>query len=150
MILMLSSAPSSQTSRHSGSAGTDSGTPSPMAHEGRHGAATNGVTRIGRFARVAEALAGEYGFSRANGGGKDRGERSLLIDHKAFASSSVARHFVVRLPTERIDMLVRAGAGRSLRAGGREAPDWLVVHGDSFERWLELAREAMRFVRTLD
>ncbi len=116
--------------------------------EARQGRVVTAATRIGRFAQVAQALTAEYGFSRGNG--KNPGHQTLLIDDKVFAWSSVAWYFVVRLPTERVDALVSAGTGRMLTAGGQQTPDWLVVHGESFEEWLELAREAMRFVRRLD
>ena len=109
-----------------------------------------GATRIGRFAQVAQTFTSEYGFSRLKGRGKDPGQWALLIDDKVFAWSSVASYFVVRLPTERVQTLVSAGAGRTLAAGGRQTPDWLVVHGESFDQWLQLAHEAMRFVRRLD
>ena len=87
-----------------------------------------GATRIGRFAQVAQTFTSEYGFSRLNSRGKYLGQSALLIDDRVFAWSSVVRYVVVRLPTERVDALVSAGAGRALAAGGRQTPDWLVVH----------------------
>ncbi len=125
-------------------------TSSGTNEQGREATVTKGLTRLGRFAQVAQALNNEYGVSRATPGGKTLGHWALLVDDKIFARSSVAGHFVVRLPKERVDSLVSAGLGRRLAYGSCYMKEWLAVHGQSAEEWVELARESLRFVRRLD
>lgn len=101
--------------------------------------------------RVAEALAQEYGVARGKTSSRTFGSWSLLVDGKLFARTSAGGQFAVRLPRDRVDQLVRAGAGHQLEAHrGRPMKEWLAVHSDSAEEWLALAREALGFVRSLD
>ena len=57
-------------------------------------------------------------------------------------------NLVVKLPRQRVDELVEAGAGERFdpRRDGRLMKEWLVVEPGSQEEWLPLATEAMRFV----
>ncbi len=109
-----------------------------------------GGTRLGRFAQVAQAVNNDYGVSRGKPRSKTFGRWALLVDDKIFALSSVSGHFIVRLPKERVQALVAASAGRRAARNGLETDEWLAVQGQSAEDWIALAREALRFVRTLD
>jgi hypothetical protein len=109
-----------------------------------------GGTRLGRFAQVAQTLTNEYGVSRGQPSNKTFGCWALLVDGKLFALSSVGSHFTVRLPKRRLDELVAIGAGRKAALTDLQMEEWLVVHCQSAEGWIAVAREALRFVRTLD
>lgn len=53
---------------------------------------------------------------------------------------------VVKLPEDRVDALVAAGAGEPYDPGhGRRMKEWIALRGDT-RRWLALAREAHAFV----
>jgi hypothetical protein len=55
--------------------------------------------------------------------------------------------FVVKLPRQRIDILVAAGQGERFDPGhGRLMKEWLTLAPSSDEEWLSLAREAREFV----
>lgn len=101
-----------------------------------------------RFTQVAEALGNEYGVERGRPG-RTHGPLNLLVDGKVFARISPGHDFVVRLPQERIKALVAADAGRRLSDRGSATREWLVVRGESVDEWTELAREALRFVRSI-
>jgi hypothetical protein len=70
----------------------------------------------------------------------------LKVDGKIFAML-VRGELVVKLPRERVDALVGSGRGHRFdpRGDGRLMKEWLVVEGPE-PPWLELAREAYRFV----
>jgi TfoX/Sxy family transcriptional regulator of competence genes len=93
------------------------------------------------FIRVRDAFAGDprvtYGTMMASPG--------LKVDRKIFAMLSRGR-FVAKLPRPRVDALVAAGAGERFDPGsGRLMKEWIVITSPD-EDWLELAREAYRFV----
>ena len=55
--------------------------------------------------------------------------------------------FVVKLPKERVDELVASGQGEYYDPGhGRLMKEWVVVTSGK-KAWVELAKEAHRFVR---
>ena len=55
--------------------------------------------------------------------------------------------FVVKLRRDRVKSLVTAGNGEPFDAGrGRVMQEWVVLSHTSSIDWLEVAREAMRFV----
>ncbi len=104
---------------------------------------------LDRFTQLADALGEANGVLQVKPG-KSFGQTALQVNNKIFARISLAGDYVVKLPEDRVDTLVRAGAGRRFdahRAG--PSPEWMVVFSESGHEWLELAREALRFVRSL-
>jgi hypothetical protein len=96
-----------------------------------------------RFAEVVKAFARDRAVRRAEG--KGFGSGSLQVNGKIFAMISSKGRFVVKLPKERVDELVASGEGERFGSGGRVMREWAEV-GDAGP-WVELAREAHRFVR---
>ena len=96
------------------------------------------------FERIVRAFARDGDVTR---GGKGFGATGLKVDGKLFAFVSSKGQFVAKLPRERVDALVRAGAGEYFDPGhGRRMKDWLALAGSESE-WLGLAKEAKQFVR---
>jgi TfoX/Sxy family transcriptional regulator of competence genes len=95
-----------------------------------------------RFARVMAAFSGD----RRVTSGKMMSSLGLKVDEKIFAMH-VRGKFVAKLPKERVDELVEAGLGSAFdpRRDGRVMKEWIELRGDK-PPWLELAREAHRFV----
>jgi hypothetical protein len=55
--------------------------------------------------------------------------------------------FVAKLPKDRVDGLVRAGKGQYFDPGhGRLMKEWVALDSDTGS-WVDLAREAHRFVK---
>jgi hypothetical protein len=74
------------------------------------------------------------------------GASALKVEARIFAFLSSREEFVVKLPRQRVDALVAAGAGKRWDAGkGRPMKEWLVVSPGSEKLWLPLAREAREF-----
>jgi TfoX/Sxy family transcriptional regulator of competence genes len=71
----------------------------------------------------------------------------LSVDGKIFAMLVKGR-FVAKLPRDRVDDIVAAGFGMPFDPGhGRLMKEWVSVDAKG-PPWLELAREAYRFVKT--
>ena len=104
-----------------------------------------------RFAEVVKALSKEPGVSFGQPGAKKTfGHLALKVNDKIFAMVSSKGDFVVKLPKARVDALEAAGAGKRFEAGkGSPMKEWLKVHASTGWSWLELAREALGFVRTV-
>jgi TfoX/Sxy family transcriptional regulator of competence genes len=78
---------------------------------------------------------------------KGFGERALWIDGRIFVMLAQGR-LVVKLPRQRVDALVAAGAGQRFDPGhGRLMKEWLSLEPGEEERWLPLALEALEFGR---
>jgi hypothetical protein len=98
-----------------------------------------------RFARVVEAFAEERDVSRDKR--KGFGSGALKVGGRIFAMMSSKGEFVVKLPTERVADLVGFGTGRAFDPGhGRVMKEWIVVT-TAEAQWIDLAREACRFVK---
>ncbi len=70
----------------------------------------------------------------------------LNVNGKIFAML-VKSKFVAKLPKERVDELVRSGRGEYFDPGhGRLMKEWVAV-GAGKASWVELAKEAYRFVK---
>ena len=70
------------------------------------------------------------------------------MNGKIFAMMTSQHKFVVKLPKKRVDELVRANLGENLAPRqGRLLKEWLVVFPTNNHLWVELAREAHRYVR---
>jgi hypothetical protein len=95
------------------------------------------------FAPVAAVFAGDRRVSRR----KMFSSNSVLsVDGKIFAMLARGT-FVAKLPKDRVDALVRAGAGERFDPGhGRLMKEWIAV-GTGRADWIALAKEAYRFVR---
>jgi hypothetical protein len=96
------------------------------------------------FARVIRAFAKDGQVSHS---GRGFGSTGLKVNGKLFAMvSSRTQKFVVKLPRERVDALVSAGQGEPFDPGrGRLMKEWVAIDGADLD-WVELAREARRFV----
>jgi hypothetical protein len=70
----------------------------------------------------------------------------LNVKGKIFAMLSKG-NLVVKLPKPRVDAMVSSGEGKHFDPGhGRLMKEWIVVNPGKLD-WIELAREAHRFVR---
>jgi TfoX/Sxy family transcriptional regulator of competence genes len=95
-----------------------------------------------RFAEVTAAFASD----RRVTAGRMMASVGLRVDGKIFAML-VRGSLVVKLPAERVAELVSSGRGQQFdpRRDGRLMKEWVVLDG-SRPPWLDLAREAYRFV----
>jgi hypothetical protein len=95
------------------------------------------------FAPVVDAFATQQDVTY---GGKGFGSAALKVNGKIFAMMSSKRQFVVKLSRDRVEHLARLGQGEYFDPGqGRLMNEWLVSAATA--RWVELAREAYRFVK---
>lgn len=90
------------------------------------------------FAPIVAAFAADPAVSRF-------GANSLRVNGKVFAMM-VKGQFVVKLPGERGDELVRAKKGEYLDMGGRLMKEW-VATTKAKAGWIDLARQAHRHAR---
>ena len=96
-----------------------------------------------RFAAVAARLVSESDVSEGTGFGKVPG---LRTGGKIFAMLAHER-LVVKLPRERVDALVAAGAAEQFEPSpGRRMKEWASVDPAASEDWARLAAEARAFV----
>lgn len=97
-----------------------------------------------RFVQVAEAFDSDPQVM--HGGGTGFGSGALKVNGKIFAMVTSRDEFVVKLPKARVTELVESGQGVHFDAGkGKPMKEWLVVTGEPVS-WLDLAKEARRFV----
>jgi hypothetical protein len=95
------------------------------------------------FAPVAAAFANEQHVTRKRMFSSDN---VLTVKGKIFAML-VKGKLVAKLPKERVHELVSAGIGENFDPGhGRLMKEWVAV-GAGRANWVELAKEAHRFVR---
>lgn len=101
-----------------------------------------------RYAAVVKAFAGKRGVSAESGRGF--GSSALKIGNRIFAMLASGDQFVVKLPRQRVDALLEAGAGMRFdpRRNGKLMKEWLVVGSGLEARWLPLAQEAYEFAKT--
>jgi hypothetical protein len=109
------------------------------------------VTPEERFAAILEEFRGRAGITLPSGGPGQKmsfGSSGLRFKGKVFAMLSSDREFVVKLPRERVDALVRQGDGKRFdpRRNGHVMKEWIVMKLGSKANWLELATEAKEFV----
>jgi hypothetical protein len=96
-----------------------------------------------RFQQLAAGLLADPEVAEGTGFGSAPG---LRIKGKIFAML-VKDQLVVKLPKDRVDELVSAGAGTQFDPGhGRLMKEWASVAPDSSEDWERLAGEALQFV----
>lgn len=98
-----------------------------------------------RFSPVVGAFVEDRAVSREKG--KGFGSGALKVNGKIFAMMSSKGNFVVKLPKERVDELLRLGQGERFNPGhGRLMKEWVVVLARE-SAWVELAKEAYEFVK---
>jgi hypothetical protein len=100
-----------------------------------------------RLAVLTDALAGERGVELPGEGGPRRfGSTALKVGGSIFAMA-VGGALVLKLPRARVEQLLADGAGTPF-ANGRGAPmrEWVTLGPDAAAD-LDLAREALAFVR---
>ena len=96
-----------------------------------------------RYQALLEALLDRPGVTASERGG---GGSGLWVRGRVFAAL-VRGRLLVKLPRQRVDTLVAAGAGQRFDSGhGRLMTEWLTVPASSREAWLPLAEEALAFV----
>ena len=82
------------------------------------------------------------------GGGRGFGRTALRYERKIFVMW-VRGQLVLKLPADRADALIAAGAGVRFDANkGTPMKEWLSLDPDSGLPWLPLAREALDFARS--
>jgi len=91
------------------------------------------------------ALIAHFGAPHEGPPGKGFGSRALKVEGRIFASLTKGE-LLLKLPRERVDALVVAGAGARLSTGGG-APkrEWITVPPGA-ANWLSLAEEARAYV----
>lgn len=95
-----------------------------------------------RFVPVVRAFDGVRGVTA----GKLFASYGLKVNGKIFAMFGRGR-LVVKLPKEQVDEMVNAGKAERFDPGhGRVMKEWAALHGEE-AKWVELAREAYRFVK---
>jgi hypothetical protein len=98
-----------------------------------------------RFDELAAALLEDPAISQGTGFGSTPG---LRVGTKIFAMLRQGE-LVVKLPKPRVDELVSSGRGARFdpRHDGRVMKEWVTVPSPGAD-WDQLAREALRFVRS--
>jgi hypothetical protein len=100
-----------------------------------------------RYEDLVDELIGMPGVTPPRGGG-GFGRSALRFDNKIFAML-VRGRLVLKLPAERINALIAAGAGVRFDANkGTAMKEWLSLDPGSPQPWLPLAREALDFARS--
>ena len=96
-----------------------------------------------RFAPVIAAFVRD----KAVTSGKMMASVGLKVNGKIFAMMSRGK-FVAKLPKSRVDELVGTGVGEYFdpRQDGRLMKEWVAI-GETKPSWIELAKEAHRFVK---
>ena len=96
-----------------------------------------------RFTDLAAGVLADPDVAEGTGFGSAPG---LRVKGKIFAMC-VKDELVVKLPKQRVDELVAAGAATQFDPGhGRLMKEWASVPPESSEDWERLASEALRFV----
>ena len=81
------------------------------------------------------------------GAGTGFGSSALRVDGRIFAML-VRDDLVVKLPAARVNHLVETGHGTNFDANkGKPMKQWLVLDSGSDYSWVDLATEALAFVR---
>jgi hypothetical protein len=96
-----------------------------------------------RFGRVVDAFRGDPLVTREQKRGFGSG--ALKVNGKIFAMITSKGQFVVKLPSSRVDELIRSGRGERFEPRPERAmKEWVSATGT---RWVALAREAYAFVK---
>jgi hypothetical protein len=98
-----------------------------------------------QFAELVEELVGEPGVTPP-GEGRGFGSDTLRVGGKTFAMV-VHDRLVLKLPRATVDALVDEHAAERLEMRGRRMKEWASLEPGQEERWPDLARAALAFVR---
>src|SRR6266436_4163895 len=105
---------------------------------------SDAAAAVKRYAAVVDEFIKNANVRQGAPGKKGFGSEALQIDGKIFAMLSSQRHFVVKLPRDRVDALVAARHGSRFDPGhGRLMKEWFVASLDV--DWVALAKEALAF-----
>ena len=103
-----------------------------------------GLSPADRFADLADELVTVPGVTPPPGG-RGFGRSALKFRNKIFAML-VRGRLVLKLPADRVDALIAAGAGVHFDANkGVPMKEWLSLDPESDLDWLLMAREALEF-----
>ncbi len=103
------------------------------------------MTSEERYADLVRAFLGRPGVTQD---GRGFGAAALKVGGRIFAMLDSRGEFVIKLPRDRVDALIASGGGDRFDPGrGRLMKEWFAVRPASALDWLELAEEALRFVR---
>jgi hypothetical protein len=98
------------------------------------------------YAAIVKALSRHDGVT-VGAEKKGFGSSALQVNGRIFAMLSSKGQFVVKLPRDRVDALVASGTAVRFDPGhGRVMKEWAVIEPSMRDKWLALAREAMKFV----
>jgi hypothetical protein len=99
-----------------------------------------------RYALIVAALTEAPGVEHWTR--KGFGQGGLKVDGRMFALRLRAGGLLLKLPRGRVNWLSDAGDGERFDPGhGKAMKEWIVIRPESAVDWLDLAREAMDFVR---
>jgi hypothetical protein len=102
------------------------------------------------FADLVKALGDKPGVTEPEPPGSARrfGSSALRVNGRIFAMVSHGQ-LVLKLPAGRVAQLIASGAGGTYDAGkGRPMKEWVSLEPARQADWLDLAAEAMEFVRS--
>jgi hypothetical protein len=102
------------------------------------------------FADLVKALGDKPGVTEPEPAGSARGfgSSALRVNGRIFAMVSHGR-LVLKLPSRRVAELIAARAGGGYDAGkGRPMKEWVSLDPAVQDEWLDLATEALEFVRS--
>jgi hypothetical protein len=100
----------------------------------------------GRYAVIVAALTASPGVEHWTR--KGFGQGGLKVGGKMFAMRLRTGGLLLKLPRARVDWLVDSGDGERFDPGhGKVMKEWVVIRADSAVDWLDLAGEALAFVR---
>lgn len=99
------------------------------------------------FAALVQALLDTPDVTYGADQRRSFGSSALKVKGSIFAMHAHER-LVLKLPCQRVEALVAAGAGERYnpRGDGRQMKEWLTLDPASDIDWLSLAREALTFV----
>jgi hypothetical protein len=105
------------------------------------------VSALEQFAEIVDELSAEGGVTAPQEApSRGFGSSALKVNGSIFAMLT-GGHFVVKLPRERVTILIQQGIGAPFDAGkGTPMKEWLTVISLDEHTWLTLARESLAFV----